>query len=258
MLWVGLLVVALGAVGTALGTARFEWAERSVPNPVAVGGPAGDAILLAARVGDVAFLPVLVGTLGAVAFRFSRSSGVERQQLKWFAYAVALLLGGLAAAAVSELTGKELLGNIGWNLFLVSLLVGMPLAIAVSVLRYRLYDIDLVIRRTLTYGSLSAALAATYLGSVLLAGLAVGESDLAVAASTLGVAAVFRPARSQIQAVVDRRFYRRRFDTAQTVESFGARLRQEVDLESVAGDLRTVVRDTVAPTHLSLWLRGAP
>ena len=256
-LWAGLGLVALAALGTAFGVPSGEWGEHGrIDNPLAVGGVAGDVLEATTALGGPAFALAVLAALASVVVRFRRARGVERQQLKWFVFTIALLLCGLAAAAISEATGWEALGNVGWVAFLCSLMFGMPLAIAFAILRHRLYDIDLVIRRTLVYGALTLTLGAAYLGGVLLVGLAVGESGFATAVSTLAVAALFRPARARIQAVVDRRFYRRRYDATQTLEAFGARLRDELDLEALAADVRGVVRDTVQPAHVSLWLRS--
>jgi hypothetical protein len=189
--------------------------------------------------------------------RFARSSGEERLQFKWFAWAAAgipmlmvlwLVLYAVAPDAVAVL-------EVAFTLVLAT----VPAAIGIAVLRYRLYDIDLLIGRTLVYGLLTVGLGATY-AVLVLAGQAVfssfaGGGDLAIAASTLVVAALFLPLRSRVQRLVDRRFYRRRYDAQRTLEAFGARLRDHVEIGSLRGELAGVVSETMQPEHVSIWLR---
>jgi hypothetical protein len=183
--------------------------------------------------------------------RFRRSQGVERQQMKWFVYAAALLVLLPVGYSLPEIVGSVLF---------VVVLIALPTAIGIAVLRYRLYDIDVVINRALVYGPLTATLALVYVGSVVglqavLRVLSGQESTLAVVASTLAIAALFNPLRGRVQAFVDRRFYRRKYDAAKTLAAFNARLREETDLETLTDDLAGVVRETMQPAHVSLWLR---
>lgn len=214
---------------------------------------------------DLAIGTVLVVGAVAVVARFRRSRGVERQQLKWFAWAAgvlaAFLLVAAAAEAVIGAAENPTVDAVGGLVFAV-VLSALPVSAGIAILRHRLYDIDIVINRTLVYGALTILLAASYLGSVLafrvLLDPVAGGSDLAVAGSTLAVAALFRPLREHVQAVVDRRFYRSRYDAAQTLDAFSGRLRDELDLESLATDLRRVIDETMRPAHVSLWLRISP
>ncbi len=223
----------------------------TVRNPFAVEGDLFPALMVASIVA------MYVGVFGAVAsvvVRFRRGGPVERQQIKWLATAGAIL------AVVLPIDGA-LQSVTGDAAFIASqlALLGLPAAVGIAILRYRLYDIDVVINRTLVYGALTATLAGAYLGSVLVLQLALqpltASSNLAIAGSTLAVAALFQPARRRIQAIVDRRFYRRKYDAARTIERFGTTLRGGVELDVLSEELRAVVAETMAPAHVSLWLR---
>ena len=216
------------------------------------------------------FLPLIPLSILACAValvqRFRRSSGLERLQLKWLATAGAfvacLYLTTMAATLATDVVPFES-GNQAWVALIQTLSIAsfvlIPASIGVAVLRHNLYEIDTVINRTLVYGSLTVSLAVVYIGSVLLLQLLLdpftARSDLAVAGSTLAVAALFGPARKRFQSTVDRHFYRSRYDAARTLDDFASRLRHEVDLDAVAEDLSRTVSDTVQPAHVSLWIR---
>jgi hypothetical protein len=191
----------------------------------------------------------------SVVLRFRASSGVERQQLRWVAAGAALAVAGPTVLLPLE----GLVFKVEPNAFAIPLLLSIPLAIAVAVLRYRLWDLDRLISRTVSYALLTALLAVPYLLILPAAtSLAGGAGNLAVAAATLTAAAAFQPLRRRVQDLVDRRFDRRRYDAARTVEGFARRLRDQVDLDVLRGELLAVVDQTVQPTQVSLWLRAAP
>jgi hypothetical protein len=216
------------------------------------------------------YLPVqtLVLLLGGVAAASvvvgrRRARGVERQQIKWLLYAGAIFFLG----NVLKNTVFSPLGELSWGLWVGYLLVGIgglggPIAIGIAILRYRLYEIDTLINRTLVYGALSASLVVVYFGGVAATGAIFRaltgqerQPQLAVVVSTLVIAALFNPLRRRIQAFIDRRFYRRKYDAAKTLEAFSAKLRDETDLDALSDDLVGVVRETMQPAHVSLWLR---
>jgi hypothetical protein len=212
----------------------------------------------------VYFLTVVAATIGLVV-RANRSTGVERQQVKWLGYAGVFLVfmvfaGSVIGPPAGALLGDELVYNV--SLFLFGLAVaGIPTATGVAIFRHHLYDIDVIINRTLVYGALTAVLAVVYVVGVVGVGGILRQvggqesNSLAVTASTLAVAALFRPARGRVQAFIDRRFYRGKYDAARTLEHFSTRLREEIDLESLSTELLCVVQDTMQPTQISLWLR---
>jgi hypothetical protein len=231
----------------------------TLPNPLGVEGlpnlylPVQTLVL---ALGLVAAASVVVGRRGA--------RGVERQQIKWLLYAGAIFFLG----NVLKNTVFSPLGEVSWGLWVGYLLVsigglGGPIAIGIAILRYRLYDIDLLINRTLVYGSLTAMLVTLYFGGIVVLQrmfviLTGQQSTLAVVASTLLIAALFTPLRRRIQSFIDRHFYRSKYDARKTLEAFSATLRDETDLEALSDDLVGVVRETMQPAHVSLWLRPDP
>lgn len=258
--WLGRIAV-IDLMAYALGSAFTPGPLHyfpSISNPLGL-GPAGGVVQRIAEVAGLAMVFLVVPSVVAVAVRFRRARGAERRQLAWLFYAGALWIGTLPIQFM--LSGVDVLGISAGELLLDLVVLSIPIAVGVAILRHRLYDIEVVINRTLVYGASTLTLGAVYVGSVLLLQLALSpltqESGLAVAGSTLAVAGLFRPLRSRIQTLVDRRFYRHRYDAARTLAAFGAHLRHELDLENLAADLQTVVRDTMQPTQISLWLRSA-
>jgi hypothetical protein len=257
VLWLGIADLVVGAVAVALRPGPLELqAASGIANPLGVrSGIPATVIDVEVVLGGL--VVVLAGA--SVVVRFRRARGVERQQLKWFALTGVLAAVCLSVAVAADSIGEDAAAPVavtGWLCGLALLGIGLPAATGIAIFRHRLYDVDVVIRRTLVYGALTATLGATYLALVLLAGLAVGRSNVAIAVSTLAVAALFRPARARIQAAVDRRFYRRRYDAQRTLEAFSARLRDQLDLDAVSRELRGVVAETVQPAEVSLWLRS--
>ena len=259
------------AVAAGVGTATiialsvlqptFRTEDHAIPNPIGIAGiPDPEAGALGAVLFGLLLLCSVAAVL-SVVLRFRRSRGVERQQLKWFTYAATLM--GVFLLLADYLFPQSVVVELLYGLAVAL----VPVAAGVAVLRYRLYDIDRLVNRTLVYGALTALLGAVYAGAVLGLGQLFGgvgrdPQSWAVAGATLVVAALFQPARRRTQAVVDRRFNRRRYDAAETIQAFSARLRDQIDLDTLAAELLAVVDQTVEPTRVSLWLRpsahGAP
>jgi hypothetical protein len=268
--WLFGTAMVLASVGSGLSPGPI--AELGgVRNPFGLEGQPW--VAYAADVVLVPFLLCILASVVSLILRYRRSGGEERQQIKWIAFAASFVGLGFVGAMVSGLIAivfaPEAWGSTAANaplwfdlLFYVVLLSfgGVPLAVGMAVLRYRLYDIDLLINRALVYGSLTATLALVYVGGVVglqsvFRAITGQGSTLAVVASTLAIAALFGPLRRRVQGLVDRRFYRRKYDAAKTLEAFGARLRGATDLDALGDDLAGVARETMQPEHVSLWLR---
>ena len=206
------------------------------------------------------FALMFVAVVSSLFVRLRRARGIERQQIKWPAYtAVMAASGSVLTYTIAEAMGARWLEWTGF-VILIAALVSFPISVGIAIVRYRLYEIGFIINRTLVYGSLTATLVALYFGGivvlqrnfVLLTGQ---QSTLAVVASTLLIAALFTPLRWRIQGFIDSRFYRRKYDARKTLEAFSLQLRNETDLDALSDDLVGVVRETMKPTHVSLWLR---
>jgi hypothetical protein len=268
--WLAGAVIVLESVAVFLTPGALEDLGRA-RNPFGLEGlpwvgDAGDVVL--------ALLPLcMLASAVSLVLRYRRSGGEVRQQIKWIAFAASfvclmymVVIGGgtiiwllVAPETPSDLGTQTWWGALLENVMLLSF-AGVPVAMGFAVLKHRLYDIDIIINRALVYGLLTATLAGVYLGGViflqyLFRALTGQESQLAIVASTLAIAALFIPLRRRVQGFVDRRFYRRKYDAAKTLASFNARLRDETDLDTLVDDVVGVVRQAMQPEHASLWLR---
>jgi hypothetical protein len=242
-------VLLLGVVTLAGGSPRTSY--REIGSPLDLNRFTG--VVLVANQLALALTILGVGVAaGSFVRRFQRARGVERQQLRWVALAAAIVvLGGVVGLAALSLGATMMLG---WAIGVA--MMALPVAIGAAVLRYRLYDLDRIVSRTLVYGLLTMLLGGGYVALVLGLGQLVGrDSSLVVAGATLAVAAAFQPVRRRVQRAVDRRFNRRRHDAAQTIEAFSSHLREELDLDTLSAELLSVVDQTMQPTTTSLWLR---
>ena len=257
--WTVWLSVAFIVVGVLLGAFSSEPLSDLGPiqNPLGIVGLADiySAVLY------TTFSVLLVAVISSVFVRLRRAGGVEHQQIKWFAYAVAAnAIAVVLAYVIPGLIETPLwFERVGFALNNI-VIPAIPIAIGIAILRYRLYDIDIIINRTLVYGTLTVLLAGLYEGSIVLLQeafrtLTGQQSGLAIVASTLLIAALFTPFRRRIQSFIDKRFYRRKYDARRTLEEFSAKLRNETNLEALKRDLGEVVTETMQPAHMSLWMR---
>jgi hypothetical protein len=258
--WLGWLTAACVVVGVA--SSAFSVGANAglgpVQNPLGIEGFSNIYGVVLSFMSTVLYVAVA----SSLIVRVRRARGVERQQIKWFAYGAGATISGLALAYVipNTIDAPPWFEGGGFAI-LIATTAAIPVSIGIAILRYRLYEIDLIINRTLVYGSLTATLVALYfVGIVVLQRIFVTltgqQSTLAVVASTLLIAALFTPSRRRIQSFIDRRFYRSKYDARKTLEGYSAQLREETDLDALSEDLLSVVRETMQPAHVSLWLRS--
>ena len=254
--WLAAVVPVAFTVAWLLGSPTIDPDSvlKSVPNPLAI-APLGQSLQAVYAQAAPATTITLVVAAVSLVLRFRRARGIERQRLRWLSLAAALAPPAVLVTAAGIVTDRDVLANWSAGLYLALL----PLTICASIVRYRLYDLDRIISRTLAYSLLTVVLALGYAALALGLGQLFGQrSNLAVAVATLAVAAAFQPVRRRVQRAMDRRFDRRRYDASRTIAAFSARLRQQTDLDTLTRELLAVVDDTMQPTRASLWLRGPP
>lgn len=258
--WVGKVVWTVASVSVIHAAFRpgpLESTSSALENPFGIEPLRAlfDAIEMA--LGPALLLTIVAGVVSLIA-RFRSAAGIERQQMKWLVFGGVVLMGSFGTIALFEAFVRDL-SDVAVTMVIVTAILSLPISITVAVLKTRLYEVDVVINRALVYGALTGILALAYLGLVVVFQRALDpvtkESDLAIAGSTLAVAALFRPLRARVQGFIDHRFYRRKYDAAETLGTFSSRLRDQVDLDSLRQELVGVVGRTMQPSHASLWLR---
>jgi hypothetical protein len=260
--WISVAAIAWATLFVLLATLSQQIHTNTAPdivfdNPIGVLGI--DTVERLVGVWIVGLLALAVACAVALFVRYRRANETEREQIKWLLYACALFLVVYVGGFVSGLGGTASVGGYIWEVFFGLSVIALPAAIGIAILRYRLYDIDVVINRTLVYGPLTATLVALYFGGIVLLQrlfvLLTGQkSTLAIVASTHLIAALFNPLRTRLQSFIDRRFFRSKYDARKTLETFSAKLRDETDLEALNDDLVGVVSETMQPAYVSLWL----
>jgi hypothetical protein len=261
--WRWLAWLTLGCVMAGVASSAFSFGANAglgpVQNPLGIKGISNIYDVILSFMSTVLYVAVA----SLLVVRLRRARGVESQQIKWFAYGAGATISGITLAYVipNTIDAPTWFARAGYAV-LIATTAAIPVCIGIAILRYRLYDIDIIINRTLVYGSLTATLALVYFGGVTatqaLLRTVTGQQQLpqlVVVASTLVIAALFNPLRRRIQSFIDRSFYRRKYDARKTLQGFSMRLRDETDLEALRGDLVGVVRETMQPAHVSLWLR---
>jgi hypothetical protein len=262
LVWLGIAGLTLVVLGLAIRPGPID-SVPTLDNPLGVQEAEGLARFLTEGPGSLLDGGVVLAAVLSLILRIWRSRGTQRQQMRWFVFSVLVFVVVFGAAQivwaiVEEPESGGPVNTFGFLAIMLSLIF-IPVSMGIGILRYRLYDIDVIVNKTLVYGALTAMLAVAYLGIVVaLQNLIPGadDSNLTIAGSTLAVAALFRPLRARLQGFIDRRFYRRKFDAQTMLESFSARLREDVDLDHLSRDLLWVIRETMQPAHASLWLRG--